>query len=183
MRSSVEQVSGPRARPTSGSWFAVVSLVLVGALFVGNNLAPYLWLPHSGPMIMYSGLSPRADNHFFMPMLPVGESGVYVTVLEAGGPTLDTPPGRTLRAVGDYAQRRGFSLSMNLVRYHANRACAASAQPQLRLSLRRLDRQRVEYANICAEPAALRYVLLPGYPDCDRCDFFRELHRRGSVRR
>ena len=182
MRSSVEQVGARRARPTWGSWIALMSLVLVGALFVGNNLAPYLGLPHSGPMTMYSGLSPRADNHFFMPSLPVGESGVYVTVLETGGPALDTSPGRTFRGIGDYARRRGFALSMNLVRYHAHRACLASATPQLRLSLQRDDRQRVEHDNICADPAALRYILLPGHPDCDRCDSFREFHRRGSAR-
>jgi hypothetical protein len=177
---SVNQSSTDRTPPSSGSWFALTTLLLVGALFAGNNLAPYFWLPSSGPMTMFAALTPRADNHLFMPLLPLGDSGVYVAVEGIGGSALDSPPGRTLRGLGAYAQARGFLLSLNLIRYQASLACATSANAQLQLSLRRQDGGRIEYENICVNPRELRSLLVPGLPDCNGCDYFRRFHREGQ---
>ena len=186
MRSPLARVNGHRTRPapSAGSWFALATIVLAGSLFVLNNLGPYLGLPYSGAMTMFSGLAQGAANHFFMPHIPLGDGGTFVTVVRVDGPAAETRPGRMFKALGDSARQRGQVLTLNVIRYHSSRACAAAERPELQLHLRTTDGRAIEYANVCEEPRELQYSMLPGVPTCGSgCDNFRHFARSDEFRR
>jgi hypothetical protein len=135
-------------------------------------------------MTMFSGLTVGAANHLFMPQVPLGDGNTYVTVTRLIGPGMETQPGRLFEGLSASGRERGNFFSLNLIRYHASRICAAAARPALGMTLRTVDGKQIEHANICANPSELRYSILPGIPNCGSgCDNFRHFARSDRFRR
>ena len=151
-----------------GTWFAIAALLLVNGAFVVNNLAPYLGLNYAGAMTMYSGLVGGGDNHLFMSKLSLSDAYAYVSVVRvsARGRARETP---ALELFEDLTTPDGQPrplVQLDLVRYHASRACASAPSSSLALTLLTETGRRLELENVCAEPSMLRYAVLSSYPRC-----------------
>jgi hypothetical protein len=154
-------------RPTRG-WhlYALATVLLVNALFVLNNLAPYFALHHAGAMTMYSGLSASANNHWFMPSFPLADGATYVTVARFDRRNGETRAAKELEAFVRWTRQTRRVVHLNFVRYQLSRVCGADADAEIQLAYVAEDGHRQAFENVCAEPGMLHYALLSGYTEC-----------------
>jgi hypothetical protein len=146
-----------------GPALAAGVVLLVSAAFVYANMAPFLGLPSAGAMFMYSGINAERSNHFFMPRLHVGDSYSYATIVAFEADGTPTPAVKEFRAFAAAlaAQERPAGVLLNLVRYQMSRVCRSGPPGPVRLRLRTTDGRALEFENVCAEPAMLRYWAFP----------------------
>ena len=162
-----------------GARFALTTVVLVNAAFVLNNLAPYFGLPHVGALTMFSGLTETADNHFFMPKVPLGDADRFVTVVRARADGAAPVVADQFRAFTAWAS--GRQVNFDLVRYQVSRVCASANAASLELTLQWQPGRRTTIEDACAEPTMRRYALLSGLADCiEPCRPIRDLARRAG---
>lgn len=167
LSSAAARVTATRGRPPLWNvCFAIAVLAFVNGAFVVNNLSPYFGLTYAGAITMFSGISATADNHFFMPKLPIAESDTYVAISRLDTGSLDTLPARQFQAFAAWTNRERRLVNLNFLRYHAARICQSAPNATLQLSLRTEAGQRLEFDNACAEPKMLGYTVLSKYPEC-----------------
>ncbi len=155
-----------RLRAPIGGWFAVGVVLLVNAVFVLNNLAPYLGLNYAGAMSMYSGLAETGDNHLLMPKAPIDGAFDYVSVVQ-----VDATRDRGVAEVRLFEQLATPDeppplVNLNAVRYHVRRACASEPRLRLRLKLQTQAGQQINIDNTCADPTMHRYAPVTSYAPC-----------------
>lgn len=155
-----------RAGPSLGDRFALATVLLIGAAFVLNNLAPYLGLNYAGAMTMFSGITVTADNHLFIPKVALGGEGAYVSITDRKAQNLTRPMTETIDRLLRSGNERP-QVSINVLRYHLSRACASSPGASLSLTLVTEAGQRREHENVCAEPSMLRYDVLTSRRPCN----------------
>jgi hypothetical protein len=157
----------PACRGTSaGDWFARVTLLLVSAAFVLNNLAPYLGLHWAGAMTMFSGLAPSGDNHFFMPKLSLSDADDYVSITQLDLGNVSTRQADNFKTFVTWAKEERRRLHLNLVHYQISRVCQSAPGVSMQLTLQSEDGREISFDNVCAEPAMQQYSLISEYPEC-----------------
>jgi hypothetical protein len=154
---------GGAGRAITGRALAAATVLVVGAGFLYTNVAPFLGLPSAGAMSMYSGINAERSNHFLMPRLRIGDSYSYATIVEFEADGTETPAVKEFRAFAASlaAQKRPVEVLLNLVRYQMSRVCGSGSAGPVRLRLRTIDGRALEFEDVCAEPAMLRYSALP----------------------
>ena len=155
-----------RARPSSGAVFAVMVVVLVNAVFVVNNLAPYLGLHYAGAMTMFSNQAAIDGRHFFMPKLALSDAGVYVAIQRFEPRNVESPAAREFGAFAAWTGSTRRVVNLDFVRYHASRVCGSAPDASIELSLRTEAGAQMDYENVCAERSMLRYAPLTSMSDC-----------------
>jgi hypothetical protein len=151
---------------SAGDWFAQATLLLVSAVFVLNNLAPYLGLHWAGAMTMFSGLAPTGDNHFFMPKVSLSDADDYVSITQLELRTVRTRQADNFKTFVAWAKDERRRLHLNLVRYQISRVCQSAPGVSMQLTLQSEDGHEMSSDNACAEPAMLQYSLITEYPEC-----------------
>lgn len=165
--------------PSLGARFALATVLFVNAAFVFNNLAPYLGLHHVGALTMFSGLNETADNHFFMPKVPLGDADTFVTIVRARADGAAPTTAEQFRAFAAWAS--GRQVNLDLLRYQVNRVCSSADAASLELTLQPRAGGRVAFEDACAEPTLRRHALLSGLADCiEPCRPIRDLARRAG---
>lgn len=156
-------------RAIAGPALAAATVLVVGAVFVFANLAPFLGLPSAGAMFMYSGMNAERSNHLFMPRLRIGDFYSYATIVEFEADGTDTPAVNEFRAFAASVaeQKPPADVLLNLVRYQMSRVCRSGPGGPVRLRLRTIDGRVLEFEDVCSEPAMLRYWALPTGSRCN----------------
>ena len=155
-----------RLVPSFGTCLAMLVVLCAAGLYVYNNLAPYLALPYSGAMTMFSGLKLPPTNHLFMPYVELTDRDVYVSIVRIRSGGLETPAIRTFRALAAWSAEKEYLLNLDLVRYHANRACGSAPEAEIGLTLALKGGGRQSFENVCAEPSMLHYNLFSSHAKC-----------------
>jgi hypothetical protein len=165
-----EPVPAP-LRPTAR--FLLGAIVTLDLLYVVNCIAPYIGLKYEFAQAMFSMLTFRADNHLFIPAVPLFDVGRFVHVSSAEATGRAEPVARKFTEFVRWADTNGRSVHINFLRYQMDRICGAAPGDRIRLKLREGGVERV-YDNACDEPS-LRGHYRPGglYEPCDpECNLY-----------
>lgn len=154
------------ARPNFGAVFALTIVVLVNAVFVVNNLAPYLGLHYAGAMTMFSNQAAINGRHFFMPKLALSDAGVYVQIQRFEPRNVESPAASELGAFATWTGSTRRVVNLNFVRYHVSRVCESAPDARVGLTLRTEAGAQMDFENVCAEPSMLRYSPLTSMSEC-----------------
>ncbi len=159
------------SRPLSR--FLLAAIVTLDLAYVLNCLAPYVGLKYEFAQAMFSMLNFRADNHLFIPAVPLFSVGRFVNVSSAEATGRAEPAARKFTEFVHWADTNGRAVHVNFLRYQLDRICTAAPGNEIRLTLRERGGERV-YENACAEPT-LRGHSRPGgmYEPCEpECNLY-----------